>query len=475
MRHGNIQSRNKGRGITTLWLLWSLGSVGLCGALAFVMFGDAEKTVFMPGPLSNGHHQLAESCDSCHTDAFGSSEVLQESCIGCHGDDRKKPYDSHPIAKFKDPRNAARLKKINATQCVSCHVEHRPEITLANGLTRPKDVCFHCHEDIGTDRPSHEDMAFVDCTTSGCHNYHDNRALYTDFLVKHMDQADLLDVRTVEVLDFLSVIDQIVEYPIDDYPVAALLKTDADAPAELIVDDQLTVDWLTTSHAQSGVNCSGCHQPVDAEGTRAEWSNKPSLDGCKACHSDEVNSFTKGKHGMRLASGLTPMTPEKAKLPMQRAKAHEELTCSSCHGAHRFDTQQAAVESCLGCHADDHSLAYKESAHYALWQAEVNENSPSQSGVSCATCHMPRVDKDVSDWLSRVVVEHNQSKYFAPNSKMIRPVCQACHGLPFSINALADQSLITNNFNGQPSVHVDSVDLARQDADRHAQKKSKGQ
>lgn len=178
---------------------------------------------------------------------------------------------------------------------------------------------------------------------------------------------------------------------------------------------------------------------------------------------------------MRLASGLTPMTPEKAKLPMQRAKAHEELTCSSCHGAHRFDTQQAAVESCLGCHADDHSLAYKESAHYALWQAEVNETSPSQSGVSCATCHMPRVDKDVSDWLSRVVVEHNQSKYFAPNSKMIRPVCQACHGLPFSINALADQSLITNNFNGQPSVHVDSVDLARQDADRHAQKKSKGQ
>lgn len=472
MRHLCTPGRNTVRGITTLWLLWSVSSIGLCGALAFVMFGESEKTVFMPGPLSAGHHQLAESCESCHTDAFGGGEVLQMSCINCHGDDRKKPYDSHPIAKFKDPRNAARLRKINATRCVSCHVEHRPEVTLTNGLTRPRDVCFHCHEDIAEDRPSHEGMAFANCTTSGCHNYHDNRALYTDFLVKHMDQTELLENRTVEILGFLSVIDQIVEYPIDDYPIVALQTSDADSPAELKVDDQITQDWVTTRHGKSGVNCSGCHQPGNGDGTRAAWSDKPSLDGCSACHADEVTSFTKGRHGMRLAAGLSPMTPEMARLPMQEKNTHEELTCNSCHGAHRFDTQQAAVESCLGCHADEHSLAYKASDHYSLWQAEVDGSGQAQSGVSCATCHMPRVDKDVSDWLSRVVVEHNQSKFFAPNSKMIRPVCQSCHGLPFSINALADQALITNNFNGQPSVHVDSVDLARQDADRHAKKKS---
>lgn len=474
MRPVNLNTRNNARGIATTWLLWSLGSVGLCGALAFVMLGENNKSVFMPGPLSSGHHQLAESCDSCHTDAFGGGEVLQASCVDCHGDDRKKPYDSHPVAKFKDPRNAARLKKINVTQCVSCHVEHRPELTLANGLTRPKDVCFHCHEDIAEERPSHDGMAFVDCTTSGCHNYHDNRALYTDFLVKHMDQADLLDIRSNEVLGFLSVIDQIVEYPIDDYPIRALKHSDADAPTGISADDQITHDWMTTSHGQSGVNCSGCHQPVNSDGAQAEWSNKPSLEGCVACHTDEVNSFTEGKHGMRLAAGLTPMTPAKARLPMQDKNAHEELTCNSCHEAHSYDTQQAAVESCLGCHADDHSLAYKKSDHFALWQAEVSGGGPPQSGVSCATCHMPRVDKDVSDWLSRVVVEHNQSKYFAPNSKMIRPVCQSCHGLPFSIDALADQELITNNFQGLPTVQVGSVDLARKDADRHAQKKSKG-
>lgn len=472
MRDVRFQYRKSAQGITTLWLLWSLSSIGLCGALAYVMFGENEKKVFMPGPLSSGHHQLAESCDSCHTDAFGGGEVLQASCINCHGEDRKKPFDSHPAAKFKDPRNAARLEKINVTECVSCHTEHRPELTLTNGVTQPKDVCFHCHVDIAEDRPSHEGMAFSTCTTSGCHNYHDNRALYTDFLVKHMDQPELLDVRTVEILDFVSVIDQIVEYPIDDYPIVALQMSDADAPADVNTSEEITQDWLTTRHAQSGVNCSGCHQPVDDAGIQAEWSDTPSLDGCTDCHADEVNSFTKGKHGMRLAAGLSPMTPAKARLPMQETNAHEELTCNSCHGAHRYDTQHAAVESCLGCHADEHSLAYKESDHYALWQAEVHGDGPPQSGVSCATCHMPRVDKDVSDWLSRVVVEHNQSKFFAPNSKMIRPVCLSCHGLPYSIDAMADLSLIKNNFNGQPSVHVDSVDLARRDDESHARKRS---
>lgn len=430
-----------------------------------MMFGDSEKTVFMPGPLSSGHHQLAESCESCHTDAFGGGEVLQASCINCHGDDRKKPFDSHPIAKFKDPRNAARLKKIDATQCVSCHVEHRPEITLANGLTQPKDVCFHCHEDIGQERPSHEGMSFVDCTTSGCHNYHDNRALYTDFLTKHMDQADLLDNRKFEVLEFLSVVDQIVEYPIDAYPIVKL--EDQDSPADLIFDNQIKLDWLESKHASAGVNCSACHQTANVDGIQSEWIDKPSLDGCVACHSDEVGSFQQGKHGMRLAAGLSPMTPDQSMLTMQEDSAHAELTCNSCHGAHRYDTQQAAVESCLGCHADDHSLSYKESPHYALWLDELSGATEPQTGVSCASCHMPRVDKDVSDWLSRVVVEHNQSKYFSPNSKMIRPVCQSCHGLPFSIDALADQSLIDNNFQGQASVSVGSVDLAREDAERH--------
>ena len=48
-----------------------------------------------------------------------------------------------------------------------------------------------------------------------------------------------------------------------------------------------------------------------------------------------------------------------------------------------------------------------------------------------------------------------------PNEKMLRTVCMDCHGLGFSIDALADEKLINNNFNGMPSVHVESIDLVK--------------
>ena len=59
----------------------------------------------------------------------------------------------------------------------------------------------------------------------------------------------------------------------------------------------------------------------------------------------------------RLAAGLAAMTPADAQLPMKPEAAHEELTCNSCHPAHRFELPQAAVEACLGCHDDEHFRA----------------------------------------------------------------------------------------------------------------------
>jgi hypothetical protein len=55
-------------------------------------------------------------------------------------------------------------------------------------------------------------------------------------------------------------------------------------------------------------------------------------------------------------------------------------------------------------------------------------------------------------------VNHNQNDTLRPNEKMIRPVCMACHNLEFSIDALADKALIENNFSGQPSEHIPSID-----------------
>jgi hypothetical protein len=82
---------------------------------------------------------------------------------------------------------------------------------------------------------------------------------------------------------------------------------------------------------------------------------------------------------------------------------------------------------------------------------------------------MPRVTFDVNDWMSRVMVEHNQNASLSPNAKMLRPACLHCHGLAFSIDALADPALIENNFAGAPAVQVESMELARRDHERALQ------
>ena len=151
---------------------------------------------------------------------------------------------------------------------------------------------------------------------------------------------------------------------------------------------------------------------------------------------------------------------------MKADAAHETLTCHSCHAAHRYDAKQAAVDACMTCHDDTHTLAYEGSPHHALWKRELSGELPDGSGVSCATCHMPRIEFDVNDWLTRVMVDHNQSANLSPNSKMIRSSCMQCHGLEFSIDALADQTLIDNNFRGSPSLHIDTMDLAAAEKER---------
>jgi hypothetical protein len=57
---------------------------------------------------------------------------------------------------------------------------------------------------------------------------------------------------------------------------------------------------------------------------------------------------------------------------------------------------------------------------------------------------------------------------------MIRPVCMNCHGLAYSIDALADRALVSNNFLGQPRAHVKSVDMVAQRVkDLEAQRQQK--
>jgi hypothetical protein len=138
---------------------------------------------------------------------------------------------------------------------------------------------------------------------------------------------------------------------------------------------------------------------------------------------------------------------------MHTSAGERALGCTSCHGAHRFDTRFAAADACLGCHDDGHSRAYRGSPHERAWLADAT----GASGASCATCHLPRHAAPAG--AAAVRVEHNQSDNLRPNEKMLKGVCLGCHGLGFSIDALADAVLIGDNFKGRPRRHVESLEM----------------
>jgi predicted CXXCH cytochrome family protein len=421
----------------TSWLIGFSSLWALAGLCAVIFFRPETRAAFIPGSTTHGHHQIENDCTVCHTPWMS---VKSDACNQCHAEDLKKFRDTHPKSKFTDPRNADRLKNIAADECITCHREHRPAVTHAMGVTQPDDYCFHCHQDIAKDRPTHAGLAFSSCSTAGCHNYHDNTALYEDFIAKRIDEPALKKRPFVVVRE--------------TSPAPATPTAPGPFPAG--TDASVLHDWQASAHARAGVDCAACHQLGD---TSKPWIQKPSYDSCSRCHEPEVKGFQAGLHGMRIAAGLSPMTPAMAQLPMKPSAAHRELSCNSCHAPHAYDTRKAAAESCMQCHNDTHTQSYAASPHAKLWAAELAGTGKPGSGVSCATCHLARSSRFDENDNKVVSVEHNQNANLRPNEKMIRSVCLDCHGLPMVLDALADRALIDRNFDGPPSVHVESIDL----------------
>jgi Cytochrome c3 len=441
---------------TIIWTCWTVAVIALAAYFTWTLLGR-DRTLFLIGRTTDGHHQIELACETCHTSPFGGGQVLQDACVKCHGEDLARENDSHPRTKFTDPRNADRVAVLDARVCITCHREHKPGITGAMGLTLPDDYCFKCHQTIAKDRPSHKGLAFNTCASAGCHNFHDNRALYEDFLSAHLHDIPLKTTPQVALLTKASA---------DAAWVARALKAldRSSVPPEIAsraTDPKIVHEWETTAHAKAGVACADCHIQKAKGQTAAVWIDKPGHKACESCHATETVGFLAGRHGMRLADGLsvpmTPMTPAMARVPM-RADAHgKELGCATCHGVHRFDIRYAAVEACTGCHNDAHTRNFPQSAHAAAWEAELAGLKPAGTGVSCATCHLPReIHRGENGDLVRA--QHNQNQNLRPNEKMIRSVCLTCHGLGFSIDALADPEVVRSNFAKSPSRHVESLD-----------------
>lgn len=435
------------------WSIWGALSLAVMGYLIYSL--TSQRTIaartFLPGVTTHGHYQIELKCQECHSPGMG---VPQDACTRCHGQDLKDATDTHPRSKFSDPGKAHLVKELDGRACITCHQEHVPDRTSAMGLSLPEDYCWHCHQDVGNERPSHKELAFNSCANAGCHNYHDNRALFENFLTSHAGEPDILEDPRVATRTS-------GQQWRETHEELRPLEPDAiDAPPTHETDASLLDDWAATRHAAAGINCSGCHL-----GDTGEWSDNVGHQSCARCHNSEVEGMLAGRHGMRLSVGLPPMSPEQARLPMKHASLHQELTCTACHHDHRFDTRYAAVEACLGCHDDGHSRAYRDSPHFALWQREVAGEAAAGTGVSCATCHMPRETNTAGE----VFVQHNQNSNLRPNDKMIRTACGSCHGLQFTLNALADRMLIERNFSGEPATHVKSIEMAETWAEHRAE------
>jgi hypothetical protein len=462
-------NKNKKLGIAPL-------GVGLTLLIAIILgynLFKGDKAFFLAGDTSHGHYQIELECDACHSGAFSEPEEMQQACESCHAKELDKVGDSHPKKLFSDPRNADLLEKLDARQCVACHREHKPEITRDFGVTLASDFCFHCHQDIAEERPSHEQLEFSNCTNSGCHNYHDNSMLYEKFLSRNLDQpaqkeVQLLPSRT-GLERWLKKHKKLAETNAD-ISIADVL-TEPNSKLAISVE-QATHDWLQSAHAKTQGNCSDCHnKQTDVNQNTTiktpltngyfELSAADMNQNCGSCHKKQSAAFIESKHGMRLAQGLSAMQPSLARGDIHQLN-DKPLSCASCHHPHSLEVQQAAVSACLDCHQDQHSKAYLDSKHYKLWQQELSGELPEGSGVSCASCHLPRHKKG-----KRVEVIHNQNLNLRPNSKMLRKVCMNCHGLAFSLAALADEPLIQTNFNGVPKDPHRTIQLIK---DRQQQK-----
>jgi len=168
--------------------------------LLFLWFGVAfaldQRSVFLPGETSDGHYLFETSCSSCHE---GFKPVSNETCNRCH--EAELAEDVHGARKFRDPRWADLLTRLDVLTCTACHEEHVH--MFGRGVHLKPDLCMACHQGIiEGDLASHTGFSADGCWTAGCHNFHDHRSISTGFLRQNLDMPPVLPqpglpVRTV--------------------------------------------------------------------------------------------------------------------------------------------------------------------------------------------------------------------------------------------------------------------------------------
>jgi|GEM_PF-1334990 len=216
--------------------------------------------------------------------------------------------------------------------------------------------------------------------------------------------------------------------------------------------EEINQQWQSSAHALGDVNCSSCH--IEAE--TKQFITQPRAESCRSCHEEQVETFLLGKHGIRTLEGLSPLTPKMADLPMKESAKNKQMNCNTCHNVHTVNTYVAAVDSCLSCHNDTHSLNYKNSKHAQLFAQEGNLPRPSSESVTCSTCHLPRQPHN-----STVLVNHNNTYTLLPRDRMVKEVCINCHGVEYAYESIFDDALVENNFAAAPTQEMETFEMVR--------------
>lgn len=102
---------------------------------------------------------------------------------------------------------------------------------------------------------------------------------------------------------------------------AASASSQEVSKAELTEINQM---WENSAHALAEVNCSSCHQDSESK----EFIAQPNQESCRSCHEVQVDTFLLGKHGIRIAEGLSPLTPAMAHLPMKEPALNKQMGLS---------------------------------------------------------------------------------------------------------------------------------------------------
>jgi len=206
---------------------------------------------------------------------------------------------------------------------------------------------------------------------------------------------------------------------------AAAVQADVCEDCHAGITPNIVSDWKISKHFENDIGCDACHGDGHISADDVDKVNIPTPQTCAACHDDQVQQFSKGKHaaawavlfamptthnlpaalatGMKGCGGCHKIGL-KTEEDIANLKAHGAgfgvASCDACHTRHTFSKVEAQQpQACQTCHMGfDHPQwemysASKHGVRYLLKQNGVLHESA--AAPTCQTCHMVDGDHEV--------------------------------------------------------------------------------